>query len=311
MLFTILQTLLPIFLVMGLGMLSVKLKIFSVEDSKIFSNYDYYIGFPVLIFYSLLNTNFKNVFSIPFFLTNTLNLGIVILLVLLFAGIFKMPKKVRGMLVMAGIYGNVAYMGIPLSEFIFGKSGIGYASIIVGLVSIFCLSVGIFLLEFFNGMKTSFGSILKNMAKNPIIIAVILGIFAGILNIKFPKFINDFLILVSKSAAPIALFAIGMFFFKKNVVVSKMQIFMLCIVNLLILPIITIFLGKLFGLDGTSAAFKVSILQAAMPLAATNFVLAQRYQIDQEVVANSIIYSTLFSFFTLGGFLYLFESGLI
>jgi predicted permease len=52
----------------------------------------------------------------------------------------------------------------------------------------------------------------------------------------------------------------------------------------------------------------VSLLQAAMPLAATNFVLAQKYKIDEEVIANSIIYSTIISLFTIGGLLYLVEN---
>jgi hypothetical protein len=44
---------------------------------------------------------------------------------------------------------------------------------------------------------------------------------------------------------------------------------------------------------------KVVLLQAAMPMAVTNFVLAEKYNTRRELVANSIIISTLISLFTL------------
>lgn len=305
------ETLIPIFLVVGLGVLSVWCKVFATEDSQKFSKYDYHFGFPILILYSLLHTDFTKIWDFPFLATNVANLIVTTLFVLFLTSLFNIPRKFKGMLIIAGIYGNVAYMGIPMNEFLFGKEGVGYASVIVGIVSIFSLSVGIFLLEYFAAAECSVKSILKNIVKNPIIIAVILGITVSALKITLPKFLDDFLSMVSKSAGPIALFAIGMFFAKKRPIVGKGQIFVLCLANLILLPLTTYMCGKLFGLAISATSFKVSLLQAAMPLAATNFVLAQKYEIDQEVIANSIVISTVAALFTIGGLLYLIESGVL
>ncbi len=57
----IINVLIPIFLVLGMGALSIKARIFKADDSYIFSRYDFYIGFPILIFYSLLHTEFAKV----------------------------------------------------------------------------------------------------------------------------------------------------------------------------------------------------------------------------------------------------------
>jgi hypothetical protein len=206
------ETLIPVFLVLFLGYISVMSKIFKSEDSKNFSKYDFYFGFPILIFYSLLHTNFENIWDFSFLFTNITNLFFAVLIIFLITTLFKVPKKFKGMLIIAGIYGNVAYMGIPMTEFLYGKDGVGYASIIVGIVSVFSLSIGIFLLEYFADAEHSVKDILKNMSKNPIIIAVLLGILFSALKISLPKFADDFLSMVSKSAGPIALFAIGMFF---------------------------------------------------------------------------------------------------
>lgn len=294
----IIGILIPIFLVMGLGAGSVFLKIFSVSDSYIFSRYDYYIGFPILIFYSLLHTAFEKIGNGAFLATNILNLTITVLLILLVSYFFKVKREFIGVLILTGIFGNVAYMGIPLNEALFGKEGVGYASVVIGLVSIFCLSVGIFFFEFFSSAHVKTLALFKNLLKNPIIIAVFFGIAASAFHAQFPSPLENFLSLVSKSASPIALFAIGMFLAQKFVASEKGYIFMLCFLNLIALPLITLGIGQLFGLSGVP--LKVSFLQAAMPLAVTNFVIAQKYKLYENAVASAIVISTVCSILTIG-----------
>ncbi len=294
----IIGILIPIFLVMGLGAASVFLKIFSVSDSYIFSRYDYYIGFPILIFYSLLHTGFEKIGNGSFLVANILNLAVTVLLIILISTFFKVKRKFIGVLVLTGVFGNVAYMGIPLSEALFGKEGVGHASVIVGLVSIFCLSVGIFFFEFFLSAQVKVQTLFKNLIKNPIIIAVCIGAVASALHMQFPAPLENFLSLVSKSASPIALFAIGMFLAQKFVIVEKGYIFTLCFLNLIALPLVTLGIGQLFGLSGVS--LKVSFLEAAMPLAVTNFVIAQKYKVYEDVIASAIVISTICSILTIG-----------
>ncbi len=45
--------------------------------------------------------------------------------------------------------------------------------------------------------------------------------------------------------------------------------------------------------------FAVSVFQAGMPLAVTNFVLAEKYDLDKALIANSIFMTTLLSLFTI------------
>lgn len=293
----IISILIPIFLVMGLGALSVFFKIFSVSDSYIFSRYDFYIGFPILIFYSLLHTDFGKIGNGAFLAANVFNLASIVILVLLFSYLFKVKRKLIGMLLLAGIFGNIAYMGIPLNEMLFGKEGAGYASAVVGIVSIFCFSIGIFFLEFFSSARVAVSMLAKNLIKNPIIIGTVLGMAASALSLQFPAPLENFLSFVSKSASPIALFAVGMFLAQKFVVAEKGIIIALCFLNLIALPLMTLGIGQIFGLSGTS--LKVSFLQAAMPLAVTNFVIAQKYKLYENAIASAIVISTILSVLTI------------
>jgi hypothetical protein len=193
-------------------------------------------------------------------------------------------------------------MGIPINQLLFGQDGASYASIIVGIVSILALTIGIFSLEYFTDQRPNLKNILLDLVKNPIIIAVILGVLCSAYKLVLWSPIDDFLGLVTKSASPIALFAIGMFLVRKHALNNKGIIFTLCLVNLVVLPVVTYLIGHFMNFSGVP--FKVSILEAAMPLAATNFVLAQKYKIGEEIVANAIIISTLVSIFTIGGLIF-------
>ena len=99
-----------------------------------------------------------------------------------------------------------------------------------------------------------------------------------------------------------------MFLIGKKIPKQKGKIFGLCALNLIILPTITYIIGRAYGLEGIP--FKVTTLQAAMPLAATTFVLAQKYKIAEEIVSSAIVVSTIVSIITLGGIMYLFETAL-
>lgn len=294
----IIAVLVPVFLVIGLGFLSVKTKIFKADDSYIFSRYDFYIGFPFLIFYSLLHTDFQKISNVPFLITNIFNIFIAILLVLVLARLLKISRKLTGIFIIGSIYGNVAYMGIPINQLLFGQEGIGYASVIVGIVSILTLSIGIFSLEYFTDHKPDIKKIFLDMLKNPILFAVVLGVLASAFKITLWAPLDDFLSLVSKSASPIALFAIGMFLVRKRAFKNKGFVFVLILFNLIVLPLITYLIAHFLNFSGVP--FKVSVIEAAMPLAATNFVLAQRYNIGEEIIANAIIISTVLSIFSLG-----------
>ena len=299
----IIQILLPVFLVIGLGTVSVAAKVFKQEDSAIFSHYDYYIGFPILIFYSLAHTDFGKIGDLSFLAANVANLAIVALLVILICFLLRFPRHLIGIMTLGAIYGNVAYIGIPLNQQLFQADGASYASIIVGVVSGFCLSVGLFFVEYFSKKHTNIKSILIHLIKNPIIISVALGILASALKITLPEALDAFLSMVSKSASPIALFAIGIFLVGKHTMSpDKLKIGLLCLMNLIALPLVTYFMGHAMGIS--DVPFNVTVLEAATPLAATNFVIAQRYKAGEEIISGAIVVSTLLSLITMGLVMY-------
>ncbi len=300
----IIEILIPVFLMFGLGALSVWGKIFTSNDSYVFSKYVFYFGFPFLIFNRLNHTEFSSITDTSFLLANFLNLVLTTLCIVLLCLCLKLPKKLFGIMILAGIWGNVAYMGIPINEMFFGLEGGSYAAIVVGLTVVFSLLFAVPFLEYFDDGKLTLKEVVVSVLKNPIVIGILCGLFASAIEFKFPLLIENFVLLVAKSAGPVALFSIGMFLVGKKIFADKKIVGALCFANLLLLPLVTFLMGSLFSLSGMP--LHVSVLQAAMPIAITSFIIAQTYRIAEEAVAGAIVLSTLLSIVTIGGVMYIF-----
>ncbi len=294
----IVNILIPVFLTMGLGALSVLLKVFKQEDTTVFTRYDYYFAFPILMFLTLFHTDFTVVGSWQFLLTNILGLSATLVAIIVLGYLFKLPKKFIGIAAVAGTFGNVAYMGIPIMDLLYGKSAAGFTPIVVGITTAFCLSIGVLVLEIFDDQrKVHLGKILLGLAKNPLIISIVLGIIASLIKLPIPAFLESFLTLVKNSASPVALFSICMFIVGQKLVAQSGKIAFLILCNMVILPVMIFLIGKGFGLSGL--AFNVSLMEASLPLAATTFVIAQKYKNHENIVASTVVVSTLLSIISL------------
>jgi len=300
----VISILIPVFLVLALGYVSVLGKIFTSDDSYVFSKYVFYFGFPILIFNRLNHTAFEKVADVSFLLTNLLNLCVVTLCIVALAWVLKLQKKLLGIMILAGIWGNVAYMGIPINEMFFGTEGGSYAAIVVGLTVVFSLLFGVPFLEYFAHGKPSVRTVILSVLKNPIVIGILCGLFASGIDLKLPAPIENFVVLIAESAGPVAIFSIGMFLVGKKVFSDKKLVFTLCFSNLFLLPLATFGLGTMFSVS--EMMLQVSVLQGAMPIAITSFILAQKYKVAEEAVSGAIVLSTLISIVSLGVVMWMF-----
>lgn len=195
------------------------------------------------------------------------------------------------------VFGNVAYLGIPVGKILFGSEGEVQATILSVIYLLLVLTLGIFLLEYFANKEGRLSLILKNIFKLPLFWSIIFGIIFSIFKIPIPGFLNSGLKMVADTASPVALFALGIFLsfhlLKERITLSLFLTFS----KIFFLPAFFFFLFFLFGKNVKTPEFAISILQASMPLAITNFVLAEKYNLNKAIIANAIFFSTLFSLF--------------
>ena len=185
---------------------------------------------------------------------------------------------------------NTGNLGLPLSLFAYGQSGLGVAGAISALIILFHFTVGVF----FADRKFNFDVIIKSPPFYAIIISVILLYY----NIKLPTFVENTSSLLTYATIFLILMSLG-------IALTRLKVFsfnkaLVCSVGRVILgPIIGFGVIKIFNLNGFAAG--VLLIQCSMPSAVLNYLIATMYSSKKIVdsVASTIVVSTFMSFITI------------
>ena len=119
----------------------------------------------------------------------------------------------------AAAFSNAGFMGVPLIAGILGARAVIYAAPFIAIVNVLQWTYGVYL---FTG--NSDGLKFKQLAKNPILLSLVLGILVTLLRIRFPKVITSTVSGFAGMTAPVAMLILGAYLSRmdfKSVVMDK------------------------------------------------------------------------------------------
>jgi malate permease and related proteins len=280
------EVLFPVFFVVGIGYYLGKKN--PKIDTTFITTFAANIGSPAMIIYSL-NAEFITfeVFKSYFwyYLIAISCFFVVGVSLLYFLKVKDIIRELPPLLMP-----NTGNLGLPLSLFAYGQSGLGVAGAISALIILFHFTVGVFLAD----RKFNFDVIIKSPPFYAIIISVILLYY----NIKLPTFIENTSSLLTYATIFLILMSLG-------IALTRLKVFSLnkalvCSFGRVILgPIIGFGVIKIFNLNGFAAG--VLLIQCSMPSAVLNYLIATMYSSKKIVdsVASTIVVSTFMSFVTI------------
>ena len=280
------EVLFPVFFVVGIGYYLGKKN--PKIDTTFITTFAANIGSPAMIIYSL-NAEFISfeVFKSYFwyYLIAILCFFIVGVSLLYLLKVKDIIRELPPLLMP-----NTGNLGLPLSLFAYGQSGLGVAGAISALIILFHFTVGVFLAD----RKFNFDVIIKSPPFYAIIISVILLYY----NIKLPTFVENTSSLLTYATIFLILMSLG-------IALTRLKVFsfnkaLICSVGRVILgPIIGFGVIKIFNLNGFAAG--VLLIQCSMPSAVLNYLIATMYSSKKIVdsVASTIVVSTFMSFITI------------
>lgn len=295
-----LPVLISLFLVIFVGFLAYRFKIFSRETAQHFNKFVFYFSVPAIIFLSIADIDKSRLVIYPkFLLINTFALCLFFIVVYFLLKLTKLSREVRGSILYTSLGANVIFFGYPILLSLFPKEhfslGVIYsiAAITIGDLT------GLFLLGI-DKNNNSF-NLKKNLieyAKNPIVISSFLGFTALLLNISLPKFLSSSLEILGKPTTALGLFSIGIYF-GHHLNFKKINLsFIPTSIKLIIFPLIVYLLVfKLFKLE--MAAAQTSVVMATMPSAIFSIVVADIYNLDKTLTSNTVILSSILFILTL------------
>jgi len=211
---------------------------------------------------------------------------------------------------LGGVFSNVGFIGLPLVILLFGSEAALPAVAIVMGDTIVMLGLATALIEADLGdrraLSALFGRIAMGVVKNPIVMAGVVGLTLNLASVPVADPLMRYGGLLADAAGPCALFALGATLAGRPISEGAGETAWVCLLKLVIHPaLVALALIGLFDLPPVWVA--AGILQAALPIAANVYVLAQRYQLRPAQTSTGIFFSTALGIITLSlliGWLY-------
>ena len=285
----ILTVIAPLFLIIFASAFLQKYKNIGENWSTVLNEFALKIGLPVLIFSALAKTSFSFQAEAPLIIANSVFLLISFLLAVIIGKILRLKKQNFLTLFICFVFGNVAYLGIPVLIQISGEKILPTASLIIAVYLFWLFTIGIGYLDYSvdKNKKNVARNIIKNFIKNPLLLSVILGLIIGSFNIALPSMILKSLDMISASVTPTVLVVIGLFIGTSKIgkLSEWIPVLLFSLITLVVLPASFYFGAQFAGF--VPSQFGSSIIQAAMPLAITPFALADKYALNKVFIARS------------------------
>lgn len=154
-----------------------------------------------------------------------------------------------------------------------------------------------------HGQGTSLKAQLLFLAKNPLIVACLIGIAMNALDITLPPGIEPVFKMLGGMAASMGLLTVGAGLQWQAIRASGRPVTLTCVLKLLVYPAILYGLSRLWGLG--SMETKVLVLWGSMPTASASYILARQMGGDAPMAAAIVTIGTVAAFVTIPIFMLL------
>jgi predicted permease len=290
---------LPFFAIIGLGYIAGRTRFFSAEATAYLTKFVFFFALSAMIFRFAANLPLAEVWDGRLIAAYLWGTAFVYGIATMVAFVRRLDIATAAIEAQCAVIGNIGFLGIPMLTLLLGEAAIGPIMMMLAVDLIVFSSLIVILITGSRDGRMSL-SILKivglGLVKNPMIVAMSLGLFWSGFSIPIPAPMNDFLAILGGAATPGALFAIGASLALKSA--ERIEVAgWLTFCKLALHPAFVAFGAiYLFSVDTYSAGVMISA--AALPVAGNVYMLAQHYGVAPQRVSAAILVSTAISIVT-------------
>ena len=298
----------PVFLMMVLGLVFRKLGwIDDVFASKM-NKFVFLVPLPVLVFEDLATVDFSEVWNLKFvlfcFAATLISIGIAAAVSFLWR-----DKSIQGEFIQASYRSSAALLGIAFIQNIYGNAGLA-PLMIIGSVPLYNV-MAVVVLAFFRPErkrldKELWKSTLKGIVTNPIIIGIAAGILWSALKIPMPPILEKTVSNVGAVATPLGLMAMGAAFDIRKAFAKVRPAAAAAVMKLVGFAAVFLPLAVMLGFRREELVAILVMLGSATTVSC--FVMAKNMGHEGVLTSSVVMLTTLFSAFTLTGWLYVLRS---
>ena len=304
----------PIFLVMVIGYILKQIGMLNDNFVTVANKFNFKVTLPFMLFRDISGVDIRAVFDLKYVLFCAIVSTICFWLIWGGVKLFVKDKTIRGAFVQSSFRSSAAVMGLAFIQNMYGSSAMGPLMIVgaVPLYNIFSVIVLTFEAqtdEAINGREKVKEACI-NIAKNPIILGILTGLIAALLQLDFPVIMDKTIHNVAQMATPLALITIGAGFEGRKALAKIRPTIAASIIKLVIQPLIFLPVAAWMGFTGEKMI--AILIMLASPTTPSCYIMAKSMKNDGVLTASVIVTTTLLAAFTLTGWIFILKSvGLI
>ncbi len=308
MLFQILNIVGPVFLVIGSGYTLIRLGFFPDDLTDALMKFAVQLAVPCLLFRATSRLDLGSAYDWRVMLSFYSGASISFFLAAYSA--WKFFGRTPGESVAVGfsaLFSNSVLLGLPISERAWGADNLSTAYAIISIHAPFCYLLGITSMEVIRSdgrtWRATLTVVLRAMFRNSLMIGIGLGFLANLSGVDLPVVLSSAVDILSDSALPIALFALGGILTRYHIAADLGQIGTISLFSLIVHPLLTLLLCQLLQVDPMVA--RTAVLIAAMAPGINSYLFATLYQRGQHIAASTVLLATASSVVSVSAWLWL------
>ncbi|WP_416558926.1 AEC family transporter [Limnohabitans sp. yimb22184] len=302
----------PIYLAIALGYLCTRQGLFAKGDMQVFGKFTINLALPALLFNALSQRSVSEILNPAYLLAYALGA-----MVMIGSGLFW-ARKIKGhswsyssMMAMGMSCPNSGFVGYPILLLSFGPvAGVALALNMV-VENLLMIPLLLAVADSDGGQHTRWNSVLwqtlKNLIQNPMIWGIAGGFLFSLSGWAMPAALGRTVNLFAQASAALSLFVIGGSLVALKVEGLQGTVTQIVVGKLLISPLVMWGVVAWVVPIADPALRSAVLLTGALPMLGIYTILSQRHG-HGAVSAAALLVTTVLSFFTLSGLLWVLQS---
>lgn len=287
----------PIFVMLVLGIALKRVHMITEDFIKVASQLVYNIGLPVMLFTTCATAHFGEMADMKVLVAFSVMTAVVFLGSQLTAHWHCEDARDHGVFIQGAFRGNLVILGLAFCANAYGERGLTIAALPVAMTVVFYNVFSVYVLNrSLHPANSSLKPTIIGIAKNPLIIAILLGLIVNAASLTLPKVLLDSGKYLSQMVLPLALICIGGALDVSRFAKFDSATLSASVWKLFLSPIIACAIAIMLGVRGQNLA--ILFLLAASPTATISFVMVQAVNGNTKLAANIIVQTTLGSMLT-------------
>lgn len=308
-----LNVVLPLAIILCVGIVVKKCGILNDSGLSQINKLTFRVFLSTNLFMNIYSMDRNNLFNHDNMYTIIYAVGWILTLILVPMLILRKKAKNKDaypVIVQAIYRSNLVLFGLPVCQLIYPDENLSmiYLAIAV-MVPVFNISA-VIIFQDYKGAGVSFGKILLNVLKNPLVVGAILGFLFWTIKIPLPIAVQSALTSMAKVATPLAFVVLGASIRFRSLKGHLKKIIALSLSRLIFVPALVIIPAILMGFRDLSVVTLMSIF--ASPMAVSTFTMAKEEGADEQLAAGVIAATTILSIVTVFAWIFVLKNfGLI